>query len=139
MAALSQALRLVGLRGGRQNAVSGSMNHCAPVRQLASLLHSFQRRLRDSHLCPASRQLRRQVGELRGDVQSQLVYRRFQPVIGGDLLVLASLDSLQVGENHVGKQTRKDIDRLVHEQILSKVPAKRMITARLTKVTEAIP
>jgi hypothetical protein len=101
-------------------------------------LRSLEGRLRSRHLCPASRQLRGQVGKLGVYMQSQFFYRLLKPVIGGDLLVLAPLDSLQVGENHIGKQPGEDIDRLIHEQILSKVTAKCMITTRLTKVTEVI-
>ena len=45
-----------------------------------------------------------EMGELGVQVEAQLIDLMFQPFIRGDLLLLALLDSFQVGQDHIGKQ-----------------------------------
>jgi len=91
-------------------------------------LHSVERCLGRGQLRLASRQLRRQKRELRIQMASQLLDGSLKPVIGGNLLRLAPLHSLEVGHHNVGKDLGKSGKRIVHEEILSKNRAFRMIT-----------
>src|ERR1035438_2938189 len=105
------------------------VDECFAVRgSQAALARGFEGSLRCRQLGPASGKLRRQMGKLRVQVHAQLFDGVFQPVVGGNLLRLAHLHRLQVGQNHIGKQLGKGSNRLIHEGILMWNSSERIIT-----------
>jgi hypothetical protein len=62
-------------------------------------------------------------------MQPQLLDGVFQPVVGGNLLGLAHLHALQVGQNHVDEKPGEGNKWVVHEEILSTNKKERLITA----------
>jgi hypothetical protein len=95
----------------------------------AAVLRCLEDSLRCGKLRAASRQLRRKMGELRLYVHTQLLDGVLQPVVGGNLLRLADLDGLQVGQDDVTKQACDGIKSFAHEKILRVNHEKRTITA----------
>ncbi len=74
-------------------------------------------------------------GKLGIEMISQVLNGLLEPVIGGDLLCLADLYGLEVGQDDLGEQLGEGSKRVSHEEILSRMNYKRMITAGGALVT----
>jgi len=94
------------------------VDQVCPVRGEAVLSTSLEGRLRRSQLCPAGRQLGREVRKLRLQMQTQLFDGVFKPVVGCNLFCLANLDALQIGQDYVGKHPSEGNKRVFHKEIL---------------------
>ncbi len=108
----------------------GAVGH----KETALHLHRLEGRLRGCQFRPASGQLRREVGKLRLQMQAQLLDGVFQPVVGGDLLCLAYLHALQIGQDHVGENPCEGNQGIVHERILTTNRKIRLITSKTSLV-----
>lgn len=112
------------------------MNKCGAIWRKGAVLrlHRLEGCLGGCQLCPAGRQLRCEVGELRLEMHAQLLDGVFQPIVGSDLLCLTYLHALQIGQDHVGKNPGKGNQGIVHEGILTVNLKKRLITSKSSLV-----
>jgi len=113
-------------------------HHSATLRPKAGCsLHSQQSCLGCGKFSLARGKLRRQQRELRLKMGAQILDCCLEPVVGGNLLCLASLHSLEVGYYNVSKDLGKSGKGIVHEGILSKNSWFRMITGARALVMAA--
>jgi hypothetical protein len=84
-------------------------------------MHRFEYGLRGSQLRTAAGQLRGEMRKLRLQMEAQFFNGVFQPVIGGDLLGLAHLHGLEIGQDDVNQEPDCGCKGIVHEEILRSI------------------
>lgn len=81
---------------------------------MAAGLEGLDRGLKGSHLGAAGDELGGQLVELGVEVSAEVFDGDLEAIVGGDLLALADLDGLEVGEDGVEEEFGEGIHRVIH-------------------------
>ena len=85
---------------------------------MAAGLEGLDHGLKGGHLGAAGDELGGQLVELGVEVGSEVFDGLLKAVVGSNLLGLADLDGLEVGEDGVEEEFGEGIHRIIHEEIL---------------------